>query len=74
MHVWDRVSSESVQPVLWVRVCLFTSDIDVIIIDQQYRDKLFKYILFEFMLNIEIEKFIDLMIDDSPSRWIDKIN
>lgn len=35
-------------------------------IDQQYRDKLFRYILFKFIWIIEIEKFIDLIFDNNP--------
>lgn len=47
--------------------------IDVTIIDQQYKVRLSKNILFEFMFIIEIVKFIDLIIDDNPFRWREKI-
>jgi len=47
--------------------------IDVTIIDQQYKDKLFKNILFEFMFIIEIVKFIDLKTDDNPFKCRDKM-
>jgi len=47
--------------------------IEVIMIDQQYRDKLLIRFLFEFMLVIEIKKFSDLIMDDNPFRWIDRI-
>lgn len=49
------------------------NSIDVIIIDQQYNDKLFINILFEFIFIIEIVKFIDLKIDDIPFKWRDKM-
>ena len=42
--------------------------IEVIMIDQQYRDKLLIRFLFEFMLVIEIKKFSDLIMDDNPFR------
>lgn len=48
-------------------------NIDVIMIDQQYSERLFKNIIFEFIFSIEIVKFIDLKIDDSPFRCKDKI-
>jgi len=47
--------------------------IEVTIIDQQYKVKLFINILFEFMFNIEIIKFIDLNTDDIPFKCNDKI-
>lgn len=49
------------------------SKIEVTIIDQQYRDKLLIIFLFEFIFVIEIKKFKDLMIDEIPFKWIDKI-
>lgn len=49
------------------------NSIDVTMIDQQYNDKLFIYILFEFIFTMEIVKFIDLKIDDIPFKCNDKI-
>lgn len=48
-------------------------NIEVIIIDQQYSDRLFKNILFEFIFSMEIIKFIDLKIDEIPFKWSDRI-
>lgn len=42
--------------------------IEVTIIDQQYKERLFINILFEFIFVIEIIKFIDLIIEESPFR------
>jgi len=42
--------------------------IEVTIIDQQYKERLFINILFEFIFVIEIIKFIDLIIEESPLR------
>lgn len=49
------------------------NNIDVIIIDQINKVKFFILFLFIFIFIIDLMKFIDLRIDDSPFKWSEKI-